>query len=200
MTRSRFFSRNWSLVAVPALLVACSSSSSTKETGGDSGSPGDSATPLGPGSAFKCKSTGKDAWDTYGQSAFVAVNESIFSIVGTQLASDAGATGLGGSFSMIGKNGYDDAATFQGKLAAFLVYAYGGPTSITYTDGKTYDGVQNIVGAHTGLGITTDEYNYFVTNVVVAALSANKVPMDDITSCFAPVITNPAFMAEVVGH
>ena len=38
-------------------------------------------------------------------------------------------------------------ATFEGKLAAFLVFAYGGPDTIMYTDGKMYDGVQDMVEA-----------------------------------------------------
>ncbi|HEX2670039.1 MAG TPA: hypothetical protein VHM25_04150 [Polyangiaceae bacterium] len=152
----------------------------------------------GPGAVLKCTSSGKNAWDTYGAAAFVAVNESIFDLV---LADTSGE--LGDSFSKIGSGDppstVDDAATFKGKLAAFLVYAYGGPTSIKYTDGKTYTGPQNMALAHAGLGITEDQYNYFIMNQVVPALTMNGVPEKDVTSCFAPVVTDSAFVASIVG-
>jgi hypothetical protein len=159
--------------------------------------------PMGPGAAFKCQSSGKDAWDTYGATAFVAVNESIFSNVTGEIG-DAGTANLGMSFTEVGSGSppstTDDLATFKGKLAAFLVFAYGGPTSITYTDGKTYSGLQNMTAAHAGLGITTAQYNYFISNVVVPALTGNGVPQGDVTSCFAPVVTDPSFIASIVGH
>jgi hypothetical protein len=133
----------------------------------------------------------------------VAVNESIFSNVIAQLM-DAGTSHLGDSFTKIGSGNpastADDLPTFKGNLAAFLVYAYGGPTSIMYTDGKTYSGLQDMTAAHTGLAITTDQYNYFIANVVVPALTGNGVPMGDVSSCFAPVVTDPTFVASIVGH
>lgn len=178
-------------VALCCAPLACGSSSSTP------------AAATGPGVAFKCASSGKDAFDTYGATAFVAVNESIFTNVGAEIAANS-TTNLGTSFTEIGSgtppSTTDDAATFKGKLAAFLVFAYGGPTSITYTDGKTYAGEQNMVTAHTGLAITADQYNYFVTNIVVPALTSNGVPTGDVSSCFAPVVTDAAFMASIVGH
>jgi len=155
-------------------------------------------TAKGPGAALKCTSSGKNAWDTYGAAAFVAVNESIFELV---LADTSGE--LGDSFSKIGTGAppstADDAATFKGKLAAFLVYAYGGPTSIQYTDGKTYVGPQNMATAHAGLKITDAQYNYFIMNQVVPALTTNGVPDKDVASCFAPVVTDSAFVASIVG-
>jgi hypothetical protein len=185
----------------------CSSSSGgggTSSSSGSSSGGGESDTgSLGPGAAYMCTSSGKDAWDTYGAAAFVKVNQSIFANVTAQLA-DAGSTNLGDSFSKIGTgmpaSTTDDAATFEGKLAAFLVYAYGGPTSIMYTDGKTYDGVQDMTAAHLGLAITMDQYNYFIANIVVPALTSNGVPMSDVTSCFAPVVTDASFVASIVGH
>jgi len=198
-----------------AAATGCSSSSSSPETevdsgGGtdssttsDTGTTGDASTPLGPGAAYKCTSSGKDAWDTYGATAFVAVNESIFTNVNNVIA-DSGTSELGTSFTEIGSGNpastEDPVATFKGKLAAFLVYAYGGPTSIMYTDGKTYSGLQDMTAAHTGLAITSDQYNNFISDVVVPALSSNGVPMGDITSCFAPVVTDPTFVASIVGH
>jgi len=156
----------------------------------------------GPGAALKCAG-GKDAFDTYGADAFVAVNEAIVTNVMSELGAN-GTTNLGDSFTKIGSGDppatADDAPTFKGKLAAFLVYAYGGPTSITYTDGKKYSGLQDMVGAHTGLAITSDQYDYFVTNVVVPALTSNGVPTGDVTSCFAPVLLDASFKASIVGH
>ena len=80
------------------------------------------------------------------------------------------------------------------------MYAYGGPTSITYTDGLTYQGPQSMTESHAGLGITSDQYDYFVSNIVVPALTTNGVPTGDVTSCFAPVLTNAAFKASIVGQ
>lgn len=161
------------------------------------------------GSDLKC-SGGKNAFDTYGTKAFVAVNESIFKEIDTLLTADAGPdNGLGTTFSAVGTGKLDDAsvpaldddtATFKGKLAAFLVYSFGGPSSITYTDNKTYSGLQMLTTAHTGLGITADQYSYFVSNVVVPALTTNGVSTADVAACFAPVVSDPNFMAQIVGQ
>jgi hypothetical protein len=156
-----------------------------------------------PGASLKCTSSGKNAFDTYGAAAFVAVNESIFTNVGTEVTEN-GTTNLGTSFTEVGSgmppSTGDDAATFKGKLAAFLVYAYGGPTSITYTDGKMYTGPQDMTEAHTGLAITGSQFDYFVANIVVPALTTNGVMTTDVSSCFAPVLMDASFKASVVGH
>jgi hypothetical protein len=149
-------------------------------------------------------SSGKNAFDTYGATAFVAVNKSIFANVTSEVNKN-GTKNLGDAFTLIGTgkppSTTDDAATFEGKLAAFLVFAYGGPDSITYTDGKTYDGSTiNIKDAHAGLNITTDQYNYFVMSIVVPALTSNGVTSEDVSSCFAPVVTAASFVADVVGQ
>jgi hypothetical protein len=156
----------------------------------------------GPGAALKCTSTGKDAFDTYGAAAFVAVNEAIFSNVTAEITQN-GTANLGDAFTKIGTgtpaSTSDDAPTFKGKLAAFLVYAYGGPTSIQYTDGKTYSGPQDMASAHAGLGISGDQYDYFISNSVVPALTSSGVTTDDVSSCFAPTVTDPTFKASIVG-
>jgi hypothetical protein len=210
------------LVVITAGAVACSSNSksssngsagdagmstastdSSSGSGSSSGGENDSGTPPGPGAFLKCTSSGKNAWETYGAQAFVAVNESIFANVTAQIT-DAGTSNLGDSFTKIGSanppSTADDLPTFKGNLAAFLVHAYGGPASIMYTDGKTYSGLQDMKAAHTGLAITADQYNYFIANIVVPALTDNGVPTDDVTSCFAPVVTDAAFVASIVGH
>jgi hypothetical protein len=202
---SRFLTIHVVASSAFALLVAtgCSSSSSAGDTTDVDSGGADTGAQLGPGAAYKCTSSGKDAWDTYGATAFVAVNESIFTNVGT-VSADSGTTELGDSFTKIGSGDppstSDPLATFKGKLAAFLVYAYGGPTSIMYTDGVTYSGLQDMTVAHTGLAITMDQYNAFLTDVIIPALTSNGVPMGDVTSCFAPVVSDPAFVATIVGH
>ena len=158
----------------------------------------------GPGTSLRCKSSNKNAWDTFGADAFVKVNESIIEKTLAELNGANGTANLGSSFTRIGTNDSpafrDDAATFKGKLAAFLVYAYGGPDSITYTDGKTYSGPQDMVAAHTGMGISSSQYDYFITNMVVPALTGNGVSMDDVSNCFAPIVTDAAFKASIVGR
>ena len=167
------------------------------------GSDSETTTAKGPGAALKCTSSGKNAFDTFGTTAFVAVNEAIFANVGAEVAAN-GTTNLGDSFTKIGSGTppatIDDAPTFKGKLAAFLVYAYGGPSSIKYTDGKTYSGVQDMVSAHIGLGITSGQYDYFVASVIVPALTSSGVGGADVSSCFAPIVTDPSFKASIVGH
>ena len=64
----------------------------------------------------------------------------------------------------------------------------------------TYSGLQNMTSAHAGLAITTDQYNYFISNIVVPALTSNGVPTGDVSSCFAPVVTDAAFVATIVGQ
>ena len=171
---------------------------------GDSKTPDAASVPKGPGATLKCQSsaTGANAFDTYGAAAFVAVNEEIFRLVGAEVAAH-GSSNLGDSFTKVGTgipaSASDDAATFKGKLAAFLVYAYGGPASITYSDGKSYDGPQDMVEAHTGLAITSAQFDYFISMIVVPALTAKGVTAADVTSCFAPVVTSAAFKASIVG-
>ena len=168
-------------------------------------------TGTGPAAKLKCESSGKNAFDTYGVNAFVAVNEGIFSAITAELTANSG-TNLGDSFGKIGSGNppstADNASTFTGKLAAFLVFVYGGPTSITYTDNKMYNGVQDMKTAHTGLAITSAQYDYFVTNIVVPVLIAKGVKHgtggtaspDDVSSCFAPPLVDAAFKATIVGQ
>jgi hypothetical protein len=170
------------------------------------------ATPVGtgPGATLKCESSGKNAYDTYGANAFVGVNKKIFQNVTAEVTAH-GSDNLGDSFTKVGTGNpastTDDATKFEGKLAAFLVYAYGGPDDITYSDGVSYHGPQDMVEAHTGLAITDAQYDYFIANIVVPALTASGVAHgtggsaspDDVTTCFAPIVTNATFKASIVG-
>jgi hypothetical protein len=66
-----------------------------------------------PGAILVCPSSGKNAWLTYGQNAFFAISESIENLEAT-------------------------APITKGDVASFLIYLYGGPAQITYTDGVIY--------------------------------------------------------------
>ena len=94
---------------------------------------------------------------------------------------------VGGSFAALTPA---QVTTLKTNLGAFLVYAYGGPNNYT---GKTME------AAHAGLAITSDQYDYFITDVVVAALTEGGVAADDISGCFAPVVTDATFKASIVG-
>lgn len=176
----RIITRSLFLAAAACTVTAC---------GGD-----DDPVVTGPGAALKCTTSNKNAWETYGVNAFVAVNEKIFELVTAELTANGDAN-VGGSFAAV-----TDFPTFKGRLAAFLVFVYGGPTEITYTDGKTYEGVQDMQAAHAGMAITGAQYDYFIANVVVPALTTSGVPMDDVSSCFAPPVVDAAFKASIVGQ
>ena len=169
------------IAVVTLIMVGCDSSSKPN-------------LPAGPGASLACASSGKNAWETYGVNAFVAVNEQIFSNVVTELTNN-GTTNLGSSFNTNGVT-----PSFKGNLAAFLVYAYGGPFKIQYTDGKTYIGPQDMVEKHTGFNITSPQYDYFLTNIIVPALTTSGVPVGDVNSCFAPPLVDAAFKASIVGQ
>lgn len=181
--------------------------------GGTGGSGGGDAGTGNPGSAA-CESSGKSAYATYGTSVFVNINEAIFA--GEAAESSAhGTTNLGDSFSKVGSGNppstADDLDTFKGKLAAFLVYVYGGPAQIQYGRApnlRNYTGPQDMVAAHTGLGITDAQYQYFLANIVVPALVSSGVKNgtggssdpNDVSSCFAPALVDKSFEATIIGH
>jgi hypothetical protein len=65
-----------------------------------------------------------------------------------------------------------------------------------------------MLAAHVGLGITSAQFDYLIGNVIVPALTDNGVKHgaggaadpNDVASCFAPVVTDAAFKASIVGH
>ncbi len=169
---------------VTTLGVAC---------GGD-----DSSSPDAAKSTLPNCSSGSNAFDTYGAAAFLQVNTNIINNTLAEVGSN-GSANLGEPFLELGSaaNGSayaDDATTFTGKLAAFLVFAYGGPSTTTVA-GVSYNGDQDMVAAHTGMHITSEQLTYFITNEVVPALGSAGVSSADITGCFAPVVTSAAFEA-----
>ena len=126
-------------------------------------------------------------FDKYKLAAFSEVNDAII-----DKATAAGAeTRLGTSFQALAAKGADRVTNFRTNLANFLVAAYGGPNNYTGPD---------MITAHTGLAITSEQYDSFITTVVVPALSEKGVTEDDITNCFAPVVTDADFKASIVGR
>jgi hypothetical protein len=145
--------------------------------GGDDDDEGD----MGQGSA--CST---EMFEKYGTEAFLAVNDSII-----EKSVAAPTSMLGTSFQELAAAGETRVSEFRANLAAFLVMVYGGPAN--------YEG-PSMEAAHAGLDITSAQYDYFVANVVVPALVDNGVPMADISDCFAPPVTDPAFKASIVGQ
>jgi len=146
-------------------------------SGGSSGSGGKTSTET---------SCTTQMFDKYGVDAFIAVRDSI-----VEKAVAAPTDKLGDSFQNFVAQSPDRVAGFKDNLAAILVKVYGGPDD--------YQGA-SMQSAHRGLNITSDQYDYFITEVVVPALSENGVPESDITECFAPPVTDPAFKASIVGQ
>lgn len=180
-----------SITLLATMGVACGGSSNTPDA------PAGDTLP-------KCAS-GSNAFDTYGASAFLTVNSKIISNTLAEFgAGGSGAANLGSAFEHLGDasqgSAYaDDATTFTGSLAAFLVFAYGGPSTTTVA-GVSYDGNQDMVAAHTGMQITDAQLTYFITNDVVPALTDSGVSSADVSACFAPVITSASFKASIIGH
>ena len=93
-------------------------------------------------------------------------------------------------FEPLVKKGPDAIAAFKKRLADFIAVAYGCADPSTYTgaDMKT---------AHAGMGITSQQYDDFIT-LVAGVLAANGVPESDINACFAPPLVAPEFKAMIV--
>lgn len=127
-----------------------------------------------------------DMFDKYGVNAFLAVNDSIIAY-----AVAAPTAEVGTSFQTLAGEGETRVTEFTTNLANFLVMVYGGPDNYA---GPTME------AAHAGLNITSDQYDWFIVNVVVPALADNGVPEADITNCFAPPVTDAAFKASIVGQ
>ena len=125
-------------------------------------------------------------FEKYGTTAFLAVNNSII-----DYAVAAPTSSVGTSFQDLAAAGTTRVEEFRGNLANFLVFVYGGPNN--------YQG-PSMEDAHEGLAITSDQYDYFVTSVIVPALTDNGVPMEDINNCFAPPVLDADFKASIVNQ
>lgn len=102
---------------------------------------------------------------------------------------------LGDSFQtqIVGK-GTARVTEFTNNLAAFLIDAYGNETDPGYI---AYGGPIMKV-AHSTLNITVAQYDYFLMSIVIPALQQAGVAQSDIDNCFAPVVTDPNFIVQVV--
>jgi hypothetical protein len=161
-----------------------------------------------PSSTLPACASGMNAFETYGSAAFVTVTKAIVANTLAEFGGSGGAAAgeanLGSAFTNIGNaaagSDYaDDGTAFTGRLAAFISLAYGGPTSTT-VDGVSYDGEIDMKTAHAGMAITSAQYDYFVTNDIVPALTASGVTTADVTACFAPVVTDDTFKNTIINQ
>ncbi len=98
---------------------------------------------------------------------------------------------VGTSIQDLAAEGPKRVQEFTTNLANFLVQVYGGP--------QNYTG-PSMEKAHEGLNITSEQYDYFIANVVVPALVDNGVPMADIEDCFAPPVVDEAFKNSIINR
>lgn len=127
----------------------------------------------------------QEMFATYKDAGFQVVNGNI-----AKLALAAPTEKLGPSFqTKIAKATEARQTEFAAHLLSFLEAAYG--SSVPYSG-------PSMVTSHADLAITLDQYKYFVTQVVVPALSQAGVSEAHINSCFAPVVTDANFVKTVV--
>lgn len=127
-----------------------------------------------------------DMFAKYGQAGFEAVNAEILANIGTVSAMNP--SPIGDSFKGLAA---DDVARVEANLLDFLIFVYGGPNN--------YQG-ETMEESHTGLDITSEQYDAFVAMVVVPALQKVGVSGDDITNCFAPPVTDADFKASMLNR
>jgi hypothetical protein len=159
-------------------------------TGGTAGArteqfalPGDKALSL-------CKSSGKSVFETYKADALKLGAGAIVDATVADLGKGGGVPDkLGSSFSVLGTPGNLTPDELKTSLGNFLIAAYGGPVN-TYTGASMF-------ASHAGLEITKVQYDYFVGSIIVPTVGT-LVPADDITSCFAPVLTDPKLVNDIV--
>ncbi|WP_428332130.1 hypothetical protein [Novosphingobium sp.] len=123
---------------------------------------------------------------TYKQAGFDAVNAQIVKLA-TQTSL---VPAIGDSFQTdIVAASTARQTEFTTNLEDFLIVAFGGPNNYTGP---------SMVNAHAGLNITSAQYDAFITQVVVPALTTVGVASSDISNCFAPVVTDANFKAQFV--
>lgn len=165
-------------VWLPALLAlmcatGCGDSDSDTEAAADGGSDVADAGP--------CSSR---MYAKYGKAGFTAVNKNILTNITTVSAMNP--SPIGDSFKGLAPVQVE---AVEASLLDFLILAYGGPNN--------YKG-RSMKDSHAALKITQAEYDAFIGMVVVPALSKAGVPEADITNCFAPPVTDAAFVADIV--
>jgi truncated hemoglobin YjbI len=93
-------------------------------------------------------------------------------------------------FADLVSQGPEAVDAFKASLANYISDAYG-CSSGAYTG-------PSMVEAHTGMGITQQQYDDFIT-MIAGILASDGVSEDDINYCFAPPLVDPAFEAQFVG-
>ncbi len=127
----------------------------------------------------------KDMWEKYKAEGFGKV---VDLIVAKSIA--APEDKIGKSFKKTAKDKKAQ-AKLKTNLLAFLQKVYGG-------DDKAYKG-KEMPAAHKGMKITSEQYDYFITEIVVPSLKEAGVEESDVTNCFAPPVTDEAFKGSIVG-
>ena len=94
-------------------------------------------------------------------------------------------------FAPLVAEGGDAVQAFKDSLTAFVSDAYG-------CSQGTYAG-PTMEQAHTGMGITQQEYDAFI-GLIAGVLADAGVPADDINLCFAPPLVDPAFASTIIGQ
>ncbi len=160
------------------------------------GCPADDADTDSDGTAATAATTSGDTPTTSGSTGVAACDVcgkygAAVPAVAGQITDDAAADPMFmADFAPLVAKGAPAVDAFKASLANFISDAYG-CTKGAYT-GPTME------AAHTGLGITQTEYDAFI-GLIVNVLKGAGVPDDDINMCFAPALTDPAFVATIVG-
>jgi hypothetical protein len=172
------------LVCALALALATGSAACGDDDATDGGGGADAGG--GGGADAGGASCATDMFEKYGVDAFLAVNDSII-----EKSVAAPTSAVGTSFQDLAAQDPKRVQEFTTNLANFLVQVYGGP--------ENYTG-PSMEEAHGGLNITSEQYDYFITSIVVPALSENGVPQADIENCFAPPVVDPAFKNSIINR
>jgi hypothetical protein len=182
----------WSVVVgCASLFAACGADKAASEVLNNVPVPASTCTAVSTqdlvdaGFASKPNACSGQMFDKYKEAGFEAVNGEI-----GKLALSASPNELGASFqTKIAQATPERQKEFVAHLLSFLEAAYGSTTPYTGPD---------MVTSHKDLGITRAQYSYFISDVVVPALTTAGVDPNDITNCFAPVVTDTAFVKTVV--
>ena len=173
------------LAAGAAALAGCGDDTGGAGGAGGSGAGGDDSTTTtgtttgeggGGGGAITC-----DVCGDYG----AAVPAVVDGIIEESLADDRFAD----DFAVVVDGGDARVAEFRQNLIDFITDAYG------CTEGA-YGG-PDMVSAHEGLTITSEDYDAFV-GLIAGVLVDAGVPEDYVGQCFAPAIVDPALKDQIV--
>lgn len=159
--------------------TATTDPASSSEGGEESSTSGAADSSSSGGSAATCET---DICATYGAAVPMVSEQIVMQAAADPMFMD--------DFAPLVAQGDDAVQAFIDSLANFISDAYG------CTEGA-YTG-PSMVDAHTGLGITQEEYDAFIV-LIAGVLADAGVPEEDITACFAPPLVDPDFVATIVG-